>query len=61
MAIISIVAQYGTLDITQIVEAQQGGIQNWTLVTNPLATAAALLGFLGAMMRSPFDVVIAPQ
>ncbi len=61
MAIISVVAQYGTLDLTEIVQAQQGGIQNWTMVTNPLATAAALLGFLGAMMRSPFDVVIAPS
>jgi len=61
MAIISIVAQYGTLDIVEIVKAQQGGVQNWTMVTNPLATAAMMMGFLGSMMRSPFDVVIAPQ
>ncbi|MBN2801834.1 MAG: NADH-quinone oxidoreductase subunit H [Deltaproteobacteria bacterium] len=61
MAIISVVAQYGTLDLAEIVRAQQGGIMHWTMVTNPLATAAVLLGFLGSMMRSPFDVVIAPQ
>ena len=61
MAIISIVAQYQTLDLVKIVEAQQGGVFNWTLFTNPFATAAALFAFLGSMMRSPFDVVIAPQ
>ena len=61
MAIISIAAQYGTLSVPGIVEAQQGGIMNWTLFTNPFATAAAMLAFLGSMMRSPFDVVLAPQ
>lgn len=61
MAIFSIVLQYGTTDITAIVGAQQGSILNWTLFTNPLATAAAMLAFLGSMMRSPFDVVLAPQ
>ncbi len=34
---------------------------NWTLFTNPLAVAAAMLSFLGSMMRPPFDVVLAPQ
>jgi len=61
MAIIAVSAQYQTLDLVKIVEAQQGGVLNWTLFTNPFATAAALLAFLGSMMRSPFDVVIAPQ
>jgi len=61
LAILSIAIQYNTLSITEIVAAQQGGIQNWTLVTNPLATLAAMLSFLGAMGHSPFNVVQAPQ
>lgn len=61
LAIISIAIQYKTLSITEIVAAQQGGIQNWTLVTNPLATIAAMISFLGAMGHAPFNVVMAPQ
>ena len=61
LAIFSIAIQYHTLSITEIVAAQQGGIQNWTVVTNPLATLAAMLSFLGAMGHSPFNVVMAPQ
>jgi len=61
LAVFSVALQYQTLSITAIVAAQQGGILNWTLFTNPLAVTAAMLGFLGSMMRPPFDVVIAPQ
>jgi len=61
LAIISIAIQYNTLSISEIVAAQQGGIQNWTLVTNPFATVAAMISFLGAMGHSPFSVVMAPQ
>jgi len=61
LAVISIVIQYDTLSITQIVAAQQGGWQNWTLVTNWVATAAAMLAFLGMMGYSPFDIFLAPQ
>ncbi|PLX03093.1 MAG: hypothetical protein C0594_11045 [Marinilabiliales bacterium] len=61
LAILSIAIQYQTLSVSEIVAAQQGGIMNWTLFTNPVATAAAMLAFLGSMMRSPFDVVLAPQ
>lgn len=61
LAILSIAIQYKTLSISEIVAAQQGGIQNWTMVTNPLATLAAMLSFLGAMGHSPFNVVMAPQ
>jgi NADH-quinone oxidoreductase subunit H len=61
LAILSIAIQYKTLSITEIVAAQQGGIMNWTLFTNPLATIAAMLSFLGAMGHSPFNVVMAPQ
>ncbi len=61
LAIFSVALQYQTLSITEIVAAQQGGMLSWTLFTNPFAVAAAMLSFLGSMMRPPFDVVLAPQ
>lgn len=61
LAILVIAGQYGSLSISEIVAAQQGGIQNWTMVTNPLATLAAYFSFLGMVMYSPFNVVNAPQ
>ena len=61
LAIISIMVQYNTLSIMDIVAAQQGGIENWTLFTNPLATIAAMIAFLGMTGYSPFDVVLAPN
>mgnify|MGYP001766506178 CR=1 FL=1 len=61
LAIFSVALQYQTLSVTDIVAAQQGGILHWTLFTNPLAVVAAMLSFLGSMMRPPFDVVLAPQ
>jgi NADH-quinone oxidoreductase subunit H len=61
LAVIALAVQYNTLSVTEIVAAQQGGWQNWTIFTNPLATGAAMLAFLGMMMYSPFNVVNAPQ
>ncbi|RLC10281.1 MAG: NADH-quinone oxidoreductase subunit H [Deltaproteobacteria bacterium] len=61
LAVLALVAQYKTLSITGIVAAQQGGMENWTVFTNPLATIAAMLAFIGMMHRSPFDVHLAPQ
>ena len=61
LAIVAIVVQYDTLSITQIVAAQQGGVLHWTMFTNPLATIAAMLAFLGMTGYSPFDVVLAPN
>jgi NADH-quinone oxidoreductase subunit H len=61
LSVIAVAAQYQSLSISEIIAAQQGGIMNWTLMTNPIATAAGLLAILGSMMRSPFDVVLAPQ
>lgn len=61
LAIYAVALQYQTLSVTEIVAAQQGGMLNWTLFTNPFAVAAAMLSFLGSMMRPPFDVVLAPQ
>jgi NADH-quinone oxidoreductase subunit H len=53
--------QYQSLNISTIVAAQQGGIMNWTMMTYPLITILGLIAFLGTMMRSPFDIVLAPQ
>lgn len=61
LAVFSVALQYQTLSITDIVAAQQGSYLHWTLFTNPFAVAAAMLSFLGSMMRPPFDVVLAPQ
>jgi NADH-quinone oxidoreductase subunit H len=61
LAVIAIVLQYDTLSITEIVAAQQGGWQNWTVITNWPATLAAMLAFLGMMGYSPFDIFLAPQ
>jgi NADH-quinone oxidoreductase subunit H len=61
LAVIAIVIQYDTLSITEIVAAQQGGWQHWTLFTNWVATLAAMLAFLGMTGYSPFDIFLAPQ
>ena len=61
IAFLGVAMQYQSLSVTEIVGAQQGGIMHWTLMTNPLITIVGLIAFLGTMMRSPFDVVLAPQ
>src|SRR6056297_395286 len=61
LAVISIALQYNTLSIHEIVAAQQGGFQNWRLVTNPLATAAAMFSLLGLFRHAPFNLVMAPN
>lgn len=61
LSIISLAIQYKTLSIGAIVAAQQGGILSWTVFTNPLATIAAIIAFLGMSMHNPFSVVVAPQ
>lgn len=61
LAVIALAVQYNTLSLHEIVAAQQGGITNWTLFTNPVATMAALLSMLGIFMHSPFDLVRAPN
>ncbi|NSW44849.1 MAG: NADH-quinone oxidoreductase subunit H [Bacteroidales bacterium] len=61
LAVLAIAAQHHTFSVTGIVEAQQGGFLHWNVFTNPFATAAAMLAFLGMMGASPFNVVMAPQ
>jgi len=61
LAIISLAIQYDTLSLIEIVQAQQGGFQNWTMWTNPVATIAGMLALLGALSHSPFNLVKAPN
>lgn len=61
LSVISLAIQYQTLNITQIVAAQQGGILNWTLFTNPLAVITGMISMLGMNMYNPFSLVVAPQ
>jgi len=61
LAVISLAIQYHTLSISDIVAAQQGGFMNWTIMTNPFATIAAMLSLLGAFGHSPFNLVKAPN
>jgi len=61
LTIIALAIQYDTLSVYDMVEAQQGGVANWTLFTNPLAVTAAMLSLLGSTGYSPFDVVGPPQ
>jgi NADH-quinone oxidoreductase subunit H len=61
LAVIALAAQHHTLSIADIVAAQQGGIAHWNMVTNPIATIAGMLAYLGMMMHSPFNVHMAPQ
>lgn len=61
LAIIAVAVQYNSISLHEIVAGQQGNFTHWTMFTNPVAVAAAMLAFLGSMMRAPFDVVLAPQ
>ncbi|MFO7780157.1 MAG: complex I subunit 1 family protein [Spirochaetia bacterium] len=61
LGVIALVIQHGTLSVTELVAAQQGSVLSWNLFTNPLATIAALVAFLGMTMNNPFSIVTAPQ
>ncbi len=61
LAVIAIAIQHHTFSFSEILDAQQGGIMNWTIFTNPLASIAGMLAMLGAMSHSPFNLVKAPN
>jgi len=61
IAILAIAIQFDTFSVYKIVEAQQGGMMNWVLFTNPFAAAAIILAMLGALGHSPFNLVKAPN
>ncbi len=61
LGVISLAIQYHTLSLNEIIAAQQGGFQHWTIFTNPIAGITLLLAALGAMGHSPFNLVKAPN
>ncbi len=61
LGVISLAIQYHTLSLNEIIAAQQGGFQHWTIFTNPIAGITLLLAALGAMGHSPFNLVRAPN
>lgn len=58
LAILSLAIQYHTLSLVDIVNAQQGGFQHWSMWTNPFATIAGMLAALGSMGHSPFNLML---
>lgn len=61
LSVLAVVLEHGTLSVTGIVAAQQGGVGHWTVFANPFAVVAGLTAMLGMSMANPFSVVIAPQ
>jgi NADH-quinone oxidoreductase subunit H len=61
LAMIALAAQTGSFSVSSIVDAQQGGVLDWYLFQNPLASIAAFIAMVAMNMYSPFDVVGAPQ
>ena len=56
-AIVALIASSNSFSVVDIVAAQQGGIMNWNVFQQPLATLAALIAMLGMNMYSPFNIV----
>lgn len=61
LSVVILAASNHSFSLHDIIMSQQGGIGNWNLFTHPFAAGAALLAMLGMMMRSPFNIVGAPQ
>ena len=62
LAVIALASQYGTLSITDIAMAQQGGVLNWSLFTTTLwPLSRDSLPSWACPCTNPFSVVIAPQ
>lgn len=59
LAAIPVVLAAGSLNMTDIVLAQQGGVLNWFLLRNPFMFAAFFLYFIASVAevnRTPFDL-----
>ncbi len=56
LAVLAIVLQYGTLDLSAIVETQGSWPWQWNIITQPLAFVIFLISMFGETNRAPFDL-----
>ena len=59
IAIMTVVISVGSLSMVDIVNAQEGGIQNWFLFRNPFVFLAFIIYFIASLAevnRTPFDL-----
>lgn len=59
IAIMTVVISVGSLSMVNIVQAQEGGIQNWFLFKNPFVFLAFIVYFVASLAevnRTPFDL-----
>ncbi len=59
LALVSIMVQYQTTNLNEIIAAQTH-FSDWIIFQNPFAFIAGMLALLGMMGYAPFDVVTAP-
>jgi NADH-quinone oxidoreductase subunit H len=59
LAIMTVIIQVGSLSMVEIVKAQDGGIQNWFLFSNPFTFLGFVVYFISSLAevnRTPFDI-----
>jgi NADH-quinone oxidoreductase subunit H len=59
IAIMTVIIPVGSLSMVEIVNAQQGGIQNWFIFRNPFTFLAFFIYFIASLAevnRTPFDI-----
>lgn len=56
LAVLAIVLQHGTLDLSAIVEMQGSWPWQWNVITQPLAFFIFLVSMFGETNRAPFDL-----
>jgi NADH-quinone oxidoreductase subunit H len=56
LAVLAVVLEHGTLDLSSMVETQGGWPWQWNIVTQPLAFFIFLISMFGETNRAPFDL-----
>lgn len=56
LAVLALVLQYGTLNLSTLVEAQGSWPWQWNFLTQPLAFAIFVISMFGETNRAPFDL-----
>ncbi len=60
LSVVALAVGVHSFNIMDLIAAQQGGVMQWNLFANPLASAAAFIALLGMNMYAPFNIVGAP-